>query len=307
MVEVRSAAEILATLDADFTFEGLSFMPEMLDYCGRRLTVYRRVNRTCVEGYGVRAMRDAVLLTDSHCDGAAHDGCQRKCLIFWKEAWLRPVERADAPLVAPAAPAMDGFYRALAARTREGTRYSCQSTRLHTATRRLSKYNLVKYLQEIADGELPPGKFLRIVGRVARNRLRSLFGMGPIGAMRGPGGPHSKGELELQHGELVEVRSVEEISRTVGPSGRNRGLLFEPDMTAYAGQRFQVDYRIEKIISEQTGEMVRLTNTVALKNVRCAGLCAKNCPRAQAHFWREAWLKRVSPAIRPTTVDASNR
>lgn len=298
-VEVRPAAEILAMLDADFTFEGLPFMPEMLKYCGRRMTVYRRANRTCVEGYGVRSMRDAVLLTDSHCDGAAHDGCQRKCLIFWKEAWLTAVERTAAPAVAPDAPTLDSFYRSLVAKTRQEKRYMCQSTRLRAATQELSKFNLIKYVQEIAEGELTPAKFLRIVGRVLQNRLRSLVGMAPIGIVRGPSGHHSKGDLELRAGECVEIRSVEDISRTVGPSGRNRGLLFEPDMTPYVGQRFAVDYRIEKIISEETGEMVHLTNTVALKNVRCVGLCAKNCPRAQAHFWREAWLKRISPGVRP--------
>jgi hypothetical protein len=296
-VEVRHAAEILATLDADFTLEGLPFMPEMLKYCGRRMTVYHRANRTCVEGYGVRSMRDAVLLADSHCDGAAHDGCQRKCLIFWKEAWLTPVERAAAPAVAADAAPLDTFYQSLAARTRKGPRYMCQSTRLLAATQRLSRFNLIMYFREIADGELSPGKFLRIVGRVLQNRLRFLAGIAPIDIVRGKGCKHSKGDLELQAGEYVEVRSVEEISRTVGPSGRNRGLLFEPDMTPYVGKRFQVDYRIEKIISEETGKMVHLTNTVALRNVRCVGLCAKNCPRAQAHFWREAWLKRVGRTI----------
>jgi hypothetical protein len=304
-VEVRPAADILATLDADFGLEGLPFMPEMLKYCGRRMTVARRVDRTCVEGYGLRAMRDTVLLNDSHCDGAAHDGCQRKCLAFWKEAWLRPVDPADAPAPPACDPSLDGSYQELAARTRDGERYACQSTRLRDATQALSKLNLVNYFREIADGELAVGKFLRIVAMTLGNRLRALFGLPRIGSLRGAGGSHSKGDLDLRAGEFVRVKSAEEISRTVGPTGRNRGLLFEPDMNAYVGGIFEVDYRIDRMISEETGKMVRLTNTVALKNVHCEGLCAKNCPRGQPHFWREAWVERIGAAGQAPARDAS--
>lgn len=293
LVQIRSADEILATLDADFTLDGLPFMPEMLKHCGRWMTVHRRANRTCVEGHGVRAMRNTVLLAGSNCDGAAHDGCERDCLTFWKEAWLKPAEGAEMPVTVSDMTSSCDDYEALAAKTREGAKYVCQSTRLYQATMPLSRFNLIKYLEEIVDGELALGRFLRIVGRVLQNRLRFLVGMAPIDVICGSSGPHSKGDLGLRRGEYVEVRSVEDIRGTLGPSGRNRGLLFEPDMTVYAGRKFQVDHPVEKIISEETGEMVRLTNTVALKGARCAGLCAKNCPRAQAHFWREAWLRRV--------------
>jgi len=39
IVEVRSEAEILATLDADGALDALPFMPEMLQYAGKRLAV----------------------------------------------------------------------------------------------------------------------------------------------------------------------------------------------------------------------------------------------------------------------------
>ena len=44
-VEVRSAAEILATLDEDGCVDGMPFMPEMLQFCGRRLRVRRLPTR----------------------------------------------------------------------------------------------------------------------------------------------------------------------------------------------------------------------------------------------------------------------
>ena len=293
VVEVRPAAEILATLDADFRLEGLPFMPEMLRYCGRRMTVYRHVYKTCVEGHGMRAMRNAVLLADGICDGAAHDGCQKHCLIFWNEAWLKPVEGADMTAVAPDAPHFDDLYRTLAEATRDGERYKCQSSLLHEATLPLSTLGLVEYFQEFRGGELSVGQFVAIVGRALLNKVRAAFGIGPIGSVHGGRGPHAKGDLNLQPGEYVEVRSIDEISRTVGPSGKNRGLQFEPDMTPFAGKQLQVDFRVDKFVSEETGEMVHMTNTVALKNVHCSGLCTKNCPRSVALYWREAWVKRV--------------
>ena len=97
-VQVRSREEILATLDADGRLDELPFMPEMLKYCGARMIVGKRAHKTCdpAIGIGGRKMANTVHLSNIRCDGAAHDGCQAACLIFWKEAWLKPV--ADAAM-----------------------------------------------------------------------------------------------------------------------------------------------------------------------------------------------------------------
>jgi len=92
-VAVKSAEEILSTLDADLKHKGLSFDPEMLKFCRRRFRVYKRVNRIIVESTGrVREMRSpTVLLEGSVCNGHAHGGCDRSCFCFWREIWLRRV------------------------------------------------------------------------------------------------------------------------------------------------------------------------------------------------------------------------
>jgi len=95
LVEVRSADEILATLDAKGEIDGLPFMPEMLQFCGRRLRIFRTAHKTCdtITGQLVaRRMEHCVHLEGARCDGAAHGGCQAGCLLFWKEAWLKRVE-----------------------------------------------------------------------------------------------------------------------------------------------------------------------------------------------------------------------
>jgi hypothetical protein len=47
LVEVRSAGEILHTLDQRGALEALPFMPEMVAYCGRRFIVERRTEKVC--------------------------------------------------------------------------------------------------------------------------------------------------------------------------------------------------------------------------------------------------------------------
>src|SRR5262245_16386028 len=46
-VEVRSKTEILETLGPDGRYEGMPFMPEMLQYCGQRLRVHKLAHKTC--------------------------------------------------------------------------------------------------------------------------------------------------------------------------------------------------------------------------------------------------------------------
>ena len=56
VVVVRSAAEILATLDDQGTKAGLPFMPEMMEHIGKRFVVSRKVEKTCVDAspYGMK-------------------------------------------------------------------------------------------------------------------------------------------------------------------------------------------------------------------------------------------------------------
>ena len=94
-VEVRSAEEILASLDERGSLDSLPFMPEMLAFCGKRFRVFKRADKVndIVERSGLRRMEDAVLLDEVRCDGAAHGGCQALCQILWKEAWLKRAPR----------------------------------------------------------------------------------------------------------------------------------------------------------------------------------------------------------------------
>lgn len=297
-IEVRQAAEILATLDERGALNGVPFMPEMVPFLGRRLRVHRRADKTCVEGGGIRELGGAVLLEGSRCDGAAHDGCQRGCLIFWPEAWLRP-EEEPRPVVnlRTENEARDTL---LNLATRRGELYHCQSTALPEATRPLSPWRYGLVASDLAKGEIGLAGAAGVVYRTLANRVRRLFGRGELGQLAGDAVKPRKGNLGLQPGDWVRIKSADEVTATLGPNGKNRGLSFEPEMTRHVGRTYQVDYVVERIILEESGRMAKLTRTVALKAVTCQGLCAKNCPRNNPLFWREAWLERVgAPAAAP--------
>src|ERR1019366_5423521 len=96
-VQVRTKEEILRSLDKRGQLEGLPFMPQMFQYCGQRFRIFKRAHKTCdtVNPVAGRRVPNAIHL-DLRCDGKTHGGCQAACLIFWKEAWLKPInERAS--------------------------------------------------------------------------------------------------------------------------------------------------------------------------------------------------------------------
>jgi hypothetical protein len=287
-VVVRSLAEIAATLDADGALDGMPFMAEMARFCGQTLKVKRRADRTCVEGVGLRSLDGCVILEDAACDGAEHDGCQRGCLLFWKEAWLAP---ADAAPDADATPEFGRATRQLAP-SRRGGRYVCQSTELAKATSEFGGgWRLL--IKDLQTGELKTSNFaaIALIGLV--NRLRAKMGLPEIGIQRGRIGPLGRRTLSLQPGDWVKVKGRRSIRSALDGRGHNRGLRFEPEMSLHLGSRRQVDRRVERMVDEQTGKMLELGDTVVLKGVECQGLCMKNCPRSAAMFWREAWLERA--------------
>ena len=70
-------------------------------------------------------------------------------------------------------------------------------------------------------------------------------------------------------------------------------MTFEPEMALHCGRRYRVAMPLRKIIVEDSGKMVNLSNTVILDGLVCQGICVQNCPRANYLYWREIWLRRV--------------
>jgi len=100
--------------------------------------------------------------------------------------------------------------------------------------------------------------------------------------------------LDLRPGELIEVKSVDDILATLGPDRKCRGLLWMTGMRKFCGGRYRVLKRVENILLESNGEPRKMRNTVSLEGVMCDGSEFGDCDRSCFHFWREAWLRRVT-------------
>jgi hypothetical protein len=95
-VEVKSEDEIYATLDSNRRNKGLLWMVNMRIFCGKRYRVFKRVSTILLECDGqVRKLKNTVLLEGVYCDGIEFNGCDRSCPHFWREAWLKRVDKTN--------------------------------------------------------------------------------------------------------------------------------------------------------------------------------------------------------------------
>ena len=305
-VEVKSPAEIAQTLDENGTLDGLPFMPEMLEQCGRRFRVVRRAEKTCIEippggAYLIREFHrnDVVLLDELRCSGSHHDGCQRDCMMFWKKAWLRRVENPGAG----GPPDVTG-YAALASKLKTmvaPNRYFCQSTELIRATKSEPMTHtrmLAKCVRDVVSGGVGLGRMLSmmLVPLYRKTRDRLIGGPRLLGNLKRT----PVGTLNLKPGELVEVKPLKEMQATLDERGRNRGLVCDLEMGEFSGRKYRVRGRLERMISEPTGEMRKVEATVMLDGSLCGcGRTFGGCPRMDYCYWREVWLNRAEQPAKP--------
>lgn len=335
-VEVLSKEEILRTLDENACLDGLPFMPQMFKYCGQRFRIYKTAYKTCdtVSGhYAGRRLEDGYHL-DLRCDGHAYGGCQAGCLIFWKAAWLKPVdgpvrvryvpkpihspgEEADASPHCTHSDVLDATNRQGAA---VDARYFCQATELLNYTKPLGWWDVRQYVESYRSGNRTLSQIARGFfylsyyygtlafsdrwGRPARwlyNRIQAIIGGVPFPRLKGMipvGEPTPRRDLGLRPGDLVRVKSYQEILATLDARLSNRGLSFDAELVPFCGKVFRVSTCVERFVDEKTGKMRRLnTPAVILEGVTCKALYTGRrmfCPRSIHLWWREIWLERSS-------------
>lgn len=324
LVEVRSAEEIRSTLDEHGELDGLPFMPEMLAWCGRRVRVHKVAHKSCdyIGFTGMRRMYDAVHLADARCDGSAHGGCENRCSLYWKEHWLKRVDPDDPPPSSPD-PGNRVLLPLLAQNAQRepfedgATRWACQATEMQRAApERLPLKDLRQYRDDVTSGNARVVDVVRAFAVAVFNRLQDVstrllppslrfrdglhwgFLRGGVTAGRTP-----TAQLDLQPGELVRVRSREEIMATLDTNLLNRGLGFEVEMARFCGRTARVKARATRCIDERSGRMLTMKNPcIILEDIVCEGAYSANCPREYVSWWREIWLERVdqgAPDARP--------
>jgi hypothetical protein len=327
LVEVRSRDEVLATLDANGCHESTPFMPEMLQFCGQKFRVSKRADKTCDpahEPWSIRRVRDTVHLEDLRCAGQEHGGCQAGCLIFWKEAWLKRAKndvvaaealqhRNDGAKPPAAFCTIEQLLAASKSTNPQGeTVYACQATTIRNYTSPMASWDPRQYIRDLSSGNLSTGlgdgslgnRLLELtlaMMKLTRALLISLFNLVPR-RIKGAAFPFVVGKLDktptetlnLQAGEVVQVRTKEEIIATLDKQNRNRGMLFDGEMLPYCGGIYRVLRRVDHILDEKSGKMVYMKSPcIILEGAVCQSDYHRLCPRAIYPYWRENWLKRA--------------
>jgi hypothetical protein len=333
-VLVRSKEEILKTLDSSGQLDGMPFMPEMFAYCGKRFKVYKRAHKTCDTVFPARSRSlTRTVHLETRCDGQAHAGCQAGCLIFWKEAWLEPLA-GNSPGAAGIRTAVDvvttsksvgrcseeSVWASTSHAEAAETVYVCQATRLPYATTELAWWQVRQYVEDYTSGNTSLWRivcgfgyslyyYLSQVGIGVGRPMRWFYNkvFAHSGGTLFPrsvgtiptGQPTPTAQLNLKPGELVRIKSHQEILQTLDTEGKNRGMYWDAELVPYCGGTYRVVDRVTRIINEKTGKLQEMRNPcIILDSVFCGSRYSTwcmFCPRAIYSWWREIWLERVEP------------
>lgn len=117
-----------------------------------------------------------------------------------------------------------------------------------------------------------------------------------------PGVSNTISDAEIQEqtplfrpGDIVRVRSLEQIKASLNSNDRLKGCRFMPEMERYCGTIQRVYKPIERYLNECDYTVRTSKGLVLLENVFCEGVAsAGRCDRSCFYFWRIEWLEHFS-------------
>jgi hypothetical protein len=200
-------------------------------------------------------------------------------------------------------------------------------TQIRQATSPLDWWDLRQYIRDFRSGNVTIGRMisgliywiyftLSEAGIGVGRPMRWLYDRCNL-AWRGTRFPRTPGRipqgeptplvnLDLRPGELVRVKSHEEILNTVDTANKNRGMYWDAELVPYCGGTYRVLRRVSRLIGERTGKMLEMKSAcIALDSVLCQARyssCRMFCPKGMYPYWREIWLERVGE---PSAVSAA--
>lgn len=94
-------------------------------------------------------------------------------------------------------------------------------------------------------------------------------------------------------GDVVQIRSKEEILATLDENGCLDGMPFMPEMLQFCGEQFHVDAVAHKTCetAKRTWKGRRLDTTVHVGRLRCDGAAHGGCQADCKLFWKDEWLQ----------------
>ncbi len=102
------------------------------------------------------------------------------------------------------------------------------------------------------------------------------------------------GSSTLQPGDLVRIKSEEQIRATLGLWNELKGCTFMEEMWGYCGTTQRVLKRVERFMDERQYKIKKARGLVILENAICQGTIDFGpCDRSCFFFWREEWLEKI--------------
>src|SRR5262249_49474033 len=283
--------------------DGLPFMPEMVEFCGRRFQVSKRADSTCAAGQP-RRLASTVHLEQLRCDGSAHRDCQARCLLLWKEAWLRPVNGHGILSFDSSGNESDQsdidhvLYNRLSTFVGESeSAQMCQGTELFKASCPLflgsRRAQIARVVRDLSSRKIGGPELQNLwhyyLGKLI---LFTFYTWTRLPGNQKHFGKTPSRRLHLKPGEWVQVRSAREILATLDRKACNRGLQFKAEMFHFCGSKFRVIGSVGRLIEGNTWQLREIRDgRVLLDSVYCQGHRSL-ATRQNYHYWREIWLKR---------------
>lgn len=100
---------------------------------------------------------------------------------------------------------------------------------------------------------------------------------------------------DIKSGDIVIVRSRDEIRRMLDDYRRYKGCFFVAEMYEHCGKEYKVLKTVNYFFDESKQKICKCRDTVFLDGVVCSGrqrLYSVSCDRNCFFFWRTAWLKK---------------
>ncbi len=270
IVRVRSRAAIIASFDSTEGLDGLIFTRQMAESCGRTFRV-SKVGRTLFDEHKHRNCRPRApfyILEHSICDGNA-DGsqpvCDHSCFFLWHADWLECLDGSG--ILSPNVSVVDIPDGSPTCQLRHIDRVSLQNSWLNETRQ----------------------KWIRKLRWYRRRLLSSLHS--EDGALR----ITREEQDEIKAGDIVRVKSRDEINPTLDLHRKTRGCTFQTEMYEHCGMEYRVLKKIGHFFDEASRKTRKCKNTYLLEGCCCTGsgtylgTCDRNC----FFFWQRQWLDKV--------------
>jgi hypothetical protein len=125
--------------------------------------------------------------------------------------------------------------------------------------------------------------------------VRTLYSWKQPSRVKGKAEPSAPAPIyHLQAGDVIRVRSKDEIEATLDPFKELKGCAFLEYMWQYCGTTQKVLQPVERFLDERDYKVKKARGVVLLEGVLCHGTPVfGRCDRACHLFWREEWLEKL--------------